>query len=204
MKSCCENKASEIALLRKEQGRVLKIVLCINALMFLVEFTMGIFARSSALMADSLDMFGDALVYGFSLFVLHKSHKLRATAGLIKGLIITAFGIGVLIEVAFKFFSEITPKAHTMGWIGLLALVANLICLLLLVKHRKDDINMKSTFICSRNDIISNTGVILAAIAVAITGSKWPDIVAGLVIAFVFIKSAWPILTESLQEMKVS
>jgi len=204
MKSCCENKASELDALRDEQGKILKIVLLINAVMFIVEFTMGWQARSSALMADSLDMFGDALVYGFSLYVLNKSQQWRSTAALLKGIIITAFGLVVLAEVGFKLFTDIVPQAQTMGIIGAIALLANLICLQLLMKHRNDDLNMKSTFICSRNDIISNTGVLVAAVVVSFTQSKWPDIVIGLIIATLFLRSAFPIITESLAELKAA
>lgn len=202
MKSCCENKELELAVLRKEQGRILKIVLAINLIMFFVEFSAGWISQSSALMADSLDMLGDAFVYGFSLFVLHKSMIWTAVAALLKGVIITAFGVVVLIEVIGKAFSDIVPQAQTMGAIGALALIANLTCLYLLTKHRNDDINMKSTFICSRNDIISNTGVITAALAVKFTGTKWPDVIIGLLIASVFLKSAWHILVESISELK--
>jgi cation diffusion facilitator family transporter len=204
MKSCCENKASELNALRSEQGKILKIVLLINAVMFIVEFTMGWRARSSALMADSLDMFGDALVYGFSLYVLNKSVQWRSTAALLKGVIISAFGLIVLAEVGFKLFSDVVPKAETMGFIGTLALVANLVCLQLLLKHKNDDLNMRSTFICSRNDIISNVGVLLAAIVVSFTQSKWPDIIIGLTIATLFLRSAFPIITESLAELKAA
>jgi cation diffusion facilitator family transporter len=204
MKSCCEDKGSEIAKLRHEQGKVLKIVLVINALMFFIEFSSGWMARSSALMADSLDMLGDALVYGFSLFVLHKGKSGRATAALLKGILILAFGIGVFAEVVLKIFSDIVPVAQTMGGIGFLALVANLTCLFLLMKHKNDDINMRSTYICSRNDIISNSGVIVAAILVQFMSSKWPDIVVGFIIAILFLKSAWQILVESIEELKMA
>lgn len=202
MKSCCENKGSEIAKLRHEQGKILKIVLVINALMFFIEFASGWMARSSALMADSLDMLGDALVYGFSLFVLHKGNVWRATAALLKGILILVFSIGVFAEVLVKIFSEIIPVAHTMGGIGFLALIANLACLLLLMKHKNDDINMRSTYICSRNDIISNSGVIIAALLVQLMNSKWPDIAVGLIIAVLFLKSAWHVLVESIEELK--
>lgn len=202
MKSCCEDKGSEIAKLRHEQGKILKIVLVINALMFFIEFASGWMARSSALMADSLDMLGDALVYGFSLYVLHKGKGWRATAALMKGILILAFSIAVFAEVVVKIFSDIIPVAQTMGGVGFLALIANLACLLLLMKHKNDDINMRSTYICSRNDIISNSGVIIAALFVQFMNSKWPDIVIGFIIAALFLKSAWHILIESIQELR--
>lgn len=201
-KSCCENKSSELAQLRGKQATVLKIVLAINLVMFFVEFTFGILSRSSALKADSLDMLGDAIVYAFSLYVLQRDERWRASAALLKGLIIVGFAIFVLIDTTIKVFSDSVPIYETMGAIGLLALVANAFCFFLLFRHRDDDINMKSTYICSRNDIISNGGVIVAAIAVNLTQSKWPDIIVGYGIALIFFKSAWSILIESVQGMK--
>ncbi len=197
-KSCCDAKSDELIHLRERQAHVLRIVMAINLVMFFVEFGMGIWARSTALMADSLDMLGDAIVYGFSLYVLHKSERVRASAALLKGLIIVAFGIGVFVEATFKIFSDSVPLAQAMGGIGFVALVANLVCLALLTRHKDDDLNMKSTWICSRNDIISNSSVLLAAGLVAITGTKWPDVIVGLLISVVFLKSAWPILSESI------
>lgn len=148
-------------------------------------------------MGDSLDMLGDAIVYGFSLYVLHKSERTRATAAFLKGLTIIAFGLWVLAEAVSKVFSDTVPMAETMGVIGFVALVANVTCLLLLLKHKEDDLNMKSTYLCSPNDIISNTGVLAAAALVAETNSKWPDIIIGIFISVLFLRSAWPILAES-------
>ena len=200
--SCCEAKSSELVLLREKQGRVLRIVLAINLAMFALEFGAGLWARSTALLSDSLDMLGDAIVYGFSLYVLHKNERFRALAAMLKGFIIVAFGTWVLIEAVTKIFEDSLPVAKTMGGVGLLALLANATCLVLLTRHRDDDINMRSTWICSRNDIISNTGVLLAAGLVYLTKSKWPDIAIGLLIAAVFLKSAWPILSESIKQWK--
>lgn len=201
-KSCCDDKESELEQLRVKQASVLKVVLAINAVMFLVEFSSGLITRSSALKADSLDMLGDAIVYGFSLYVLHRSDKWRNLAAALKGVIVVAFSIFVLIDTTFKVFSDSFPAFETMGVVGLLALLANAACLLLLLRHRNDDLNMKSTYICSRNDIISNTGVILAAFLVGLTQSKWPDIIVGYIIAALFFKSAYPILTESVTALR--
>jgi len=202
VKACCDDKGRELASLREKQAHILKIVMAINIAMFVIEFSSGIFARSSALLADSLDMLGDAVVYGFSLYVLHKSETWRATAAFLKGLIITAFGLGVLVEALIKTLSDVVPVAGTMGIVGSLALFANTTCLLLLLRHRNDDLNMRSTWICSRNDIVANVGVLFAAIGVSVTGSKWPDVCVGLVIAAMFLRSAWPILTESISALK--
>ncbi len=200
--SCCENKCSELVQLRTKQQKVLKAVLLINLIMFFVEFAFGIVANSSALTADSLDMLGDAIVYGFSLYVLHKSPHWKAKAAFLKGLLIVGFAVFVLGNTTLKMLSPNIPVVETMGIIGGIALLANVSCLLLLLRHRHDDINMKSTFICSRNDIISNVGVLCAAVLVQMMNSKWPDIVIGYVIAILFFKSSWHILRESIQQLK--
>lgn len=204
MKNCCEEKETELHALRERQGRVLKVVLLINAVMFVVEFSGGIINQSTALLGDSLDMFGDATVYAFSLYVLHRTARWRATVALLKGIVMAAFGVWVLAEAAVKVSQDVTPTAQGMGAIGFLALVANTICLLLLLRHRADDINMSSTWLCSRNDIIANGGVLLAAGAVAVTASKWPDIIVGCAIALMFLSSAVSVMKESRVALKVS
>lgn len=204
MKSCCEAKADDLKILREKQAKVLKAVLAINLVMFVVEFTGGWISLSTALMADSLDMLGDATVYGFSLYVLHKSEKWRASAALLKGVIIALFGLGVLAQAIYHALNDGLPAFEGMGLIGALALGANALCLYLLTRHKNDDLNMRSTYICSRNDIISNTGVLVAAALVWVTGSKWPDIAIGLVIAFVFLRSALPILWESWAALRAN
>jgi len=202
MEHCCEKKTSALVQLRVKQGRVLKIVMAINFVMFAAEFSSGLIANSTALMADSLDMLGDGIVYAFSLYVLHRSVKWRASAALLKGTIIVAFGIGVLIEAISKLSATGLPLSQTMGIFGFLALAANVTCLILLYSHRDDDINMKSTWICSRNDIISNVGVLIAAVLVWTLESKWPDIIVGFIIAMLFLRSAWPIFAESIKALK--
>jgi cation diffusion facilitator family transporter len=202
MKQCCENKCSELNLLREKQGNVLKIVLGINATMFIIEFTMGWIAHSTSLLGDSLDMLGDAVMYALTLYVLDRSSQSKARVAFLKGLVLAAFGLGVLIEAIFKTFSDIIPSAPTMGWIGLLALLANTACLLMLLRHKNDDLNMKSVYICSRNDIISNFAVLVAAIMVSTLNSKWPDIIVGGFIASMFLSSAFTILKESIPQMK--
>jgi cation diffusion facilitator family transporter len=202
MDHCCEKKTAALLQLRVKQGKVLKIVMAINFVMFGAEFSSGLIANSTALMADSLDMLGDGIVYAFSLYVLHRSVKWRASAALLKGLIIVLFGMGVLIEALSKISATGLPVAEAMGIFGFLALAANVSCLVLLYRHRDDDINMKSTWICSRNDIISNTGVLIAAALVWTIQSKWPDVIVGFIIAILFLRSAWPILVESLKELR--
>lgn len=199
-KSCCENKSSELALLRDRQRGVLKIVLILNALMFFAEFGFGLFSKSSALMADSLDMFGDAAVYGFSLYALDRGALWRARAGMAKGVIMAVFGVFVLVQTLGRAILGTVPEAEVMGWVGMLALAVNLACLVLLYNHRQDDINMRSTWLCSRNDIIANVGVIGASVLVGLMNSSIPDLVVGSIIAFIFLKSAFQVVVEAKQE----
>jgi cation diffusion facilitator family transporter len=201
MDDCCEAKASELAALRGRQGRVLSWVLAINLIMFFVEFGAGLLARSSALLADSLDMLGDSLVYGFSLAVLHKSLAWRARAALFKGAIMVVFGVGVLVGTALRVRTGVPPLAPTMAVIGALALAANTVCFLLLWRHRADDINLRSTWLCSRNDLIANSSVLGAAAMVAWSGSLWPDAIVGAGIAYLFLRTAFGVVREALAEL---
>ena len=150
----------------------------------------------------SLDMLGDALVYGFSLFVLARSARWQAGAALAKGLFMLAFGLGVLGEAVDKAIHPVLPSAHTMGLIGALALAANLVCFLLLYRHRSDNLNLRSTWLCSRNDLVANLGVLLAAAACALLVSRWPDLLVGVLIAGLFLRSAFGVLTESVRALR--
>ena len=194
---CCSRKGDTIAELALKKGlrRVLIIVMAINFVMFAVEFGGGVWAHSSALMADSVDMFGDALVYALSLYALGRGARWEAGAALVKGGIILLFGIAVLFEIAEKLAHGVVPSSTLMLAIGGAALVANLACLAMLWRFRAQNVNMSSTFECSRNDVISNVGVLVAAGLVAATGSAWSDIAVGGVIALIFLRSAWRVLT---------
>jgi len=203
MDGCCETKADELTVLRGEHRNVLVIVLIINAVLFVVEAAAGLLANSTALLADSLDMLGDSLVYGFSLYVLWRSAAWKAKAALLKGAIMAVFGLGVLLEVIYKTISGIVPSAETMGIIGALVLLGNGICFLLLFRHRSDDLNMRSTWLCSRNDIIANVSVLAAAVGVKMFDASWPDIVVGATIAALFLKSALTVLRESFGELRI-
>ena len=169
---------------------MLRVVLWINLAMFVLEFAAGVVAHSTALLADSADMLGDAIVYGFSLYVIGRGQAWQSRSALLKGGIMAAFGLGVLIEVTSKLARGVTPSADLMSSVGLLALVANGAVLLFLWRHRTDDLNMRSVWLCSRNDVVANAAVLLAALGVASTGSPWPDIAVGLGIAGLFITSA--------------
>jgi cation diffusion facilitator family transporter len=185
--------------MRANHARVLWIVLAINSMMFVIEGTAGLLAHSTALLADALDMLGDAMVYGFSLFVLDRSARWQAGASLVKGLFMLAFGIGVLLQAFYKVFVPVMPGVEAMGMVGTLALAANLVCFTLLYRHRGDNINMSSTWLCSRNDLIANVGVLLAAGTSYLLVSRWPDILIGSLIAGLFLHSAADVLRRSLK-----
>jgi cation diffusion facilitator family transporter len=204
MKSCCENKGDELKQLRSRQSRVLYIVLAVNASMFLIEFTAGWIASSTALLADSLDMFGDASVYALTLFVLYRGPRARAGAAMVKGGFMLLFGLVVVADAIRKLLMQEVPDANWMGAVAALALVANGYCFALLYRHRSDDINMRSTWLCSRNDLMANTSVIIAAVLVAFTSSLWPDILVGLAIAALFLHSAQDVIRDALREWKAS
>lgn len=197
MANCCMNSLCDIEKLQARQSQTLKIVLGINLGMFLVEILSGIIAQSTALLADSLDMLGDALVYSFSLYVVSRNDVWKAGSALIKGLIMTLFGVFVLGQAGYKFLYPAIPHFETIGLIGLLALTANAVCLLILWQHRTEDINMRSVWLCSRNDIIANFLVLLAAIGVWATNSQWPDLLVGLSIAALFLRSAFHVITDA-------
>lgn len=188
--------------MRERHGRVLWIVLAVNALMFFVEGVGGMVANSTSLMADSLDMLGDALVYGFSLFVLARSARWQARAALVKGGFMLVFGLAVLGEAGYKAMHPSMPSLVAMGAIGTIALAANLLCFVLLFTHRSDNLNMSSTWLCSRNDLIANIGVLLAVGGSYLMESRWPDIVVGLIIAGLFLGSAVGVLKQSFKVLR--
>jgi len=190
VKDCCEVRVD----VPERQRRLLWVVLCINGAMFLVELIAGITASSTALLADSVDMLGDAIVYGVSLYVVARGAVWQARVARLKGLIMAAFGVGVLAQVVTKLLHGLHPNADTMGVVGSLALAANTVCLVMLWRRRHDDVNMRSAWMCSLNDVAGNAGVIVAGAAVALTASGWPDILVGLMIAGMFCASATHII----------
>ena len=204
MADCCNDKACEFDALRGRQSSTLKIVLAINAAMFVVELTAGLIGHSVSLVADSLDMLGDALVYGFSLYVVARDARMKAKAALFKGLIMLGFGLFVLGQTVYRIAVPQLPMFEAIGAIGLLALAANGMCFYLLWRHRENDINMSSVWLCSRNDIIANVTVLFAAAGVWLTQSGWPDIAVGLALAALFLRSALHVLRESLKELRVA
>lgn len=202
MDNCCNDKANELAILRTSHRKILLLVLAINGLMFFVEIAAGIAAQSTSLLADSLDMLGDTLVYACSLYVLEKSARAQAKVSLIKGGVMMLFGFGVMAEAFEKFVSIAVPSASIITGVGTLAMLMNGLCFYLLWRHRGDNLNMRSTWLCSRNDVVANLAVIIAGLLTFVVQSRWPDLFVGFIIALLFIKSAWSIIQESTAELK--
>ncbi|WP_038036965.1 cation diffusion facilitator family transporter [Thermopetrobacter sp. TC1] len=185
-----------------EYRRRLWLVIAINGLMFLVELVGGALAGSRALQADALDFLGDTLTYGISLAVIGKSLKVRSTAALFKGLSLFLMGLWVAGSTLYSFFVLNTPQAPVMGAIGFLALSANLLSVLLLMRYKDGDANVRSVWLCSRNDAVGNVAVMAAAGLVWLTGTPWPDLVVALAMAALFTHSATRILKQALAEWR--
>ena len=201
---CCSAKSSTLEQLarQREQRRVLVIVLAINAVMFVAEFGAGVIAGSTALMADASDMLGDALVYAVSLYALARSDRWKAGAAMLKGVVILVLGVGIAVNVVFKIQSGVPPSSTLMLVFGGLALAANLVCFRLLTRFRHQDVNMASTWECSRNDLINNCGVLVAAGLVWWLASPWPDIVIGSLMALIFLRSALRVMAEAAPQLR--
>ena len=204
MTDCCSDKECAIEALKARQSVTLKIVLVINAVMFVVELSSGLLARSTALLSDSLDNLGDALTYGLSLYAVYRGARSKAKVALFKGGLILAAGLFVVGQVIYGILHPDVPVFETMGIISLLALAANGTCLALLWKHRAEDVNMSSVWECSRNDIAANASVFIAAGAVWLTGSGWPDLAVGLALACLFLRSAVGVVGGAVRELRNS
>lgn len=184
--------------------RVLWTVIAINAVMFIVEMAAGRLAGSQALQADALDFLGDTLTYGVSLAVIGMAMSVRAKAALFKGATLFLMGLWVFGSTLYHVLVLGLPRAEIMGGIGLLALTANVASVLLLLRYKDGDANVRSVWLCSRNDAIGNVAVMAAAIAVWGTKTAWPDLVVAGIMAGLFLNSAMQILRQSGAELASS
>ncbi len=184
--------------------RVLWLALAINAAMFAVEVVFGLIAESLSLQADALDFFGDAANYAISLALLGRAIRWRARGAAIKGGAMALFGAWVLGAAIYRALVGGVPDAAIMGAIGLLALFANLACAVLLFRFRRGDANMRSVWLCSRNDAIANIAVILAALAVAVTGTGWADLGVAAVIASLAVSAGISVIRQAHGELRTA
>lgn len=179
------------------ERKTLIILLAINALMFVIELVLGWIAQSTGLIADSLDMFADAAVYGISLYAVGKGVLLQAKSAQISGFLQIILGVGVLFEVFRRLLYGSEPQSMLIMSVGVLALLANVICLLLVSKHKDSGVHMRASWIFSTNDVIANLGVIVSGVLVAVMGSRYPDLIIGTVISLVVIRGGMKILSDA-------
>jgi len=198
MGSCCNDvDTCSLERLRDRQRGTLKVVLAVNAVMFLVTVGAALYGKSSALLSDSLDNLGDALTYGLSLYAVSRSDTTKAKVALFKGGLIFLAACGVAAQIISKLIHPTVPIFEIMGVFSLMSLVANSLCLFLLWRHRGDDVNMSSVWECSRNDIATNLSVFVTAGAVWVTGSGWPDIIVASCLVLLLMRSAIRVLLSA-------
>jgi Co/Zn/Cd efflux system component len=197
MSGCCDNNCSMDALRGKQRG-TLRIVLGINAVMFLVIAVAALYGSSTALLADSLDNLGDALTYGLSLYAVSRGDSAKAKVALFKGGLIFLAACAVAAQIVYKLFVPGIPVFEVMGAFSLLGLAANSLCLYLLWRHRHEDVNMSSVWECSRNDIATNLSVFVAAGGVWLTGSGWPDILVAFALVLLLLRSAIRVISSAM------
>ncbi|MCZ4299536.1 cation transporter [Henriciella marina] len=200
MSDCCGQTSFDGT--SKSYRRALLAVIAINAIMFIVELSAGYLARSQALKADALDFGGDAATYAISLAVIGMSASVRAKASLFKAGSLALIALFILGSTIARVFSDGSPETITMSIIGGLALAANLLSVLILLRWRDGDSNVRSVWLCSRNDAIGNVGVIAAAGTVALTGSPWPDLIVAALLAGLFLRSSWAITLQAVGELR--
>lgn len=199
---CCASACgSETTLNDARWRRVLRIALGLNAAMFIVEGVAGYFAGSRALQADALDFLGDAANYAISLSVAGMALAWRAKTAMVKGITILSFGLGVLVWAIWGLFHGSNPAPYAMSAVGTLALVVNFGVAVMLYRYRTGDANMRSVWICTRNDAVNNCLVIGAGVAVLWTGSGLPDLIAALVMAILGISGGWQIIRQARLEL---
>ena len=203
MSGCC-NDSCAIDTLRDRQRGTLRIVLGVNAIMFLVIAVAALYGKSTALLADSLDNLGDALTYGLSLYAVSRGAAVKARVALFKGGLIFLAACAVATQVVYRIFVPGVPVFEVMGAFSLLGLAANSLCLYLLWRHRHEDVNMSSVWECSRNDIASNLSVFVAAGAVWLTGSGWPDILVALGLVWLLMRSSIRVISSAMVELRAA
>lgn len=201
MSACCGQNQTFDGM-SKEYKRRLWAVIAINAAMFAIEMAAGQMARSQALKADALDFFADSATYGISLAVIGATVTVRANAALLKAASLFAMGLWVAGSTIWMVFVRGVPEAEVMGVVGFMALAANVASVLLLVKYKDGDANVRSVWLCSRNDAIGNIAVMVAALGVWGTATGWPDLAVAAIMAGLFLSSSRQILTQALAEKR--
>jgi Co/Zn/Cd efflux system component len=198
---CCHTSQSDQHRNNAGYKKVLWTALVINAAMFLIEVILGIAAGSVSLQADALDFFGDAANYGISLSVAGLALHHRARAALLKGISMGGFGLWIFGSALWHAAHGTVPQAATMGLVGFAALLANALTFVLLWAYRSGDSNMQSVWLCSRNDVIGNCAVLLAAAGVFGTSQGWPDLLVAVTMGALALQGAWAVTRSASREL---
>lgn len=193
----------QIEIKNKEESRVLVILLSINAVMFFVEITLGVVSKSTALIADSLDMLADASIYGIGLYAVGKEAFVKIKAAHISGVVQILLGVIVLVDIVYRAIVGSEPESLLMIFAGVLALIANLICLRLISEHKNGEVHMRASWIFSKNDVIANLGIITAGILVYQLNSRFPDLIIGCAISMIVIRGGILIIKDAANEKRL-
>jgi len=193
----------EVEIKNREQSRVLILLLVINGVMFVAEIIAGIIGDSTALIADSLDMLADASVYAIGLYAVGRSLLVKARAAHLSGIFQVVLGLGVLFDIVRRTIVGSEPESLMMMTVGLVALIANTLCLVLIYKHRQGEVHMRASWIFSKNDVIANLGVIGGGVLVFYTGSSYPDLIIGLIISAIVVRGGIHIMKEAKREKEI-
>lgn len=200
---CCDSGCST-PVVSPGFRKALWVALAINLVMFIVEIVSGLRSGSVSLLADAIDFAGDAANYAITLTVLSMGAIWRSRAALVKGVSMLAFGVFVLARAGWAIYAGVVPEPLTMGVIGALALVANVVVALMLYAFREGDSNMRSVWLCSRNDALGNIAVMIAAAGVFGTGSGWPDFIVALIMAGLALTAGYSVVRQARQELRVA
>ncbi|MCK5002961.1 MAG: cation transporter [Gammaproteobacteria bacterium] len=193
----------EVKIKNRDESRTLIILLGINVFMFFVELTLGILSESTALIADSLDMLADATVYGIGLYAVGRSALAKINAASISGVFQIILGVSVTLDVVRRLIWGSEPESSLIIAIGILALIANTICLLLISKHKEGEVHMRASWIFSKNDVIANIGIIISGVLVYLLDSRFPDLIIGMLISIIIIRGGIYILKDAHHEKQL-
>jgi len=200
MADCCGDDMQDFDGLSADYRRRLMIVIALNAAMFVVEIAAGQFSGSKALQADALDFLGDAATYSLTLAVIGAAARTRALAALVKGASLSLMGLWILVSTLYRVTAHTVPQAEVMGLVGLCALAVNVTSVLM--RYKDGEANVRSVWLCSRNDAIGNIAVMVAALGVWGSGTAWPDLIVAAIMAGLFLNSSLQIIGQSRRELR--
>jgi len=194
---CCD---CHIEVTDSSQKRLLVILLAINATMFVVELIVGLIAESTGVLADSLDMLADSLVYGIAFYAVGRCGTIKTKAAFLSGIFQIIVAGSILFDICRRAFFGSDPESWLMFLVSCAALVANSVCLSLITKEKQGEVHMRASYIFSKNDVLANCGVILASVLIFVTGSRWPDLLIGVIITVLVFRGGLQIVAEARKQ----